>query len=259
MRAEQLAPVSINAGTASRRLDIQGLRAVAVLFVVVYHAGLPLPGGFVGVDIFFVISGFVITSMLHREWLSSSRINFGRFYWRRFKRLTPALALVVVVTVLLSALLLSPMGPQQNAALTGLGSIALVANFVIASTTSGYFDAAAETNPLLNTWSLSVEEQFYVFFPSFLVFGWYLARRKAWLRSSPLVIVAVVGSLRSDLCDQSLQGSVTCSLVTFSSCWDSSVPLRASGSSPLVPCSPWSSCGVLCAQHERRVYVGSRG
>lgn len=195
MSADQLSPVTVNAGTASRRLDIQGLRAIAVLFVVVYHAGLPLPGGFVGVDIFFVISGFVITLMLHREWLSSSRVNFGRFYWRRFKRLTPALALVVVVTVLLSALLLSPLGPQQNAALTGLGSIGLVANFVIASTTSGYFDAAAETNPLLNTWSLSVEEQFYLFFPAVLVFGWYLARRQSSLRSSPLVIVAVVGIL----------------------------------------------------------------
>ena len=192
---ENFSPVYASTGTSSRRLDIQGLRAIAVLFVVVYHAGLPLPGGFVGVDIFFVISGFVITLMLHREWLTTGRVDLGRFYWRRFKRLTPALALVVVVTVLLSALLLSPLGPQQNAALTGLGAMGLVANFVIASTTNGYFDVAAETNPLLNSWSLSVEEQFYVFFPAVLIFGWYLARRQSWLRLSPLVIVSVVGIL----------------------------------------------------------------
>ena len=79
------------AGGRNRRLDIQGLRAVAVLMVVAFHAGLPVPGGFVGVDVFFVISGFVITAMLMREWTSTGRIRLGRFYVRRFKRLTPAL------------------------------------------------------------------------------------------------------------------------------------------------------------------------
>jgi len=91
---------------SSRRLDIQGLRALAVLAVVAFHAGLHVPGGFVGVDVFFVISGFVITSMLQREWEATGRIRFGAFYLRRFKRLTPALAVMVTVTAIVSALVL---------------------------------------------------------------------------------------------------------------------------------------------------------
>jgi peptidoglycan/LPS O-acetylase OafA/YrhL len=165
---------------------------VAVLLVVAFHARLPVPGGFVGVDVFFVISGFVITAMLQREWLAHGRIRFREFYVRRFKRLTPALALMVTVTVIASALLLSPLGTQQTAAQTAIGAMLLVANVVIARTTGGYFDAPAEANPLLNTWSLSVEEQFYLAFPFVLVLGWLLLRRSARARFAPLLIVAAV-------------------------------------------------------------------
>ncbi|MGH3556271.1 MAG: acyltransferase family protein [Mycobacterium sp.] len=170
------------------RLDIQGLRAVAVLLVVAFHAGLPVPGGFVGVDVFFVISGFVITGMIQRERSSTGRFRFGRFYLRRFKRLTPALALLVAVTMVLSFCLLSPFGAQQIAAQTGLGAMLLIANFVIAQATGGYFDAPAESNPLLNTWTLSVEEQFYLMFPAILLLGWALCRRG---RRIPWVTVLV--------------------------------------------------------------------
>jgi len=161
----------------NRRDDIQGLRALAVGFVVAFHAGLPVPGGFLGVDVFFVISGFVITAMLAREWVRTQTLRFSTFYARRFRRLTPALALLVAVVVLLSALIESPMGDQQIAAKTGLGALLLSANIVIAETTGGYFDAPAASNPLLNTWSLSVEEQFYLIFPLVLFLGWRLARR----------------------------------------------------------------------------------
>src|SRR3954451_13550006 len=99
---------------SGRRVDVQGLRAVAVLAVVAFHAGLPVPGGFAGVDVFFVISGFVITRTLLREWQETGRIDFAAFYKRRFKRLTPALALVVSVTVVAAALFLSPLGAQQR-------------------------------------------------------------------------------------------------------------------------------------------------
>ncbi len=157
---------------------VQGLRAVAVLAVVTYHAGLPVGGGFVGVDMFFVISGFVITAMLEREWSKHGRIRFGNFYLRRFRRLTPALAVVVCVTLVGSLLFLSPLGPQQTAAYTGLGAMFIAANAVIAGTTGGYFDAPAESNPLLHTWSLSVEEQFYLVFPVLLAIAWLLGRRK---------------------------------------------------------------------------------
>jgi peptidoglycan/LPS O-acetylase OafA/YrhL len=176
----------------ARRLDVQGLRAVAVLMVIAYHAGVPLPGGFVGVDIFFVISGFVITLMLLAEHARTGRLRLGQFYLRRFRRLTPALALMVLVTTAASVLLLAPFGTQQVAAKTGVGAMLLVANVVIARSTGGYFDAPAETNPLLHTWSLSVEEQFYLVFPGLLLFGWFLARRttrRTW------VLVALVGGL----------------------------------------------------------------
>jgi len=158
---------------------VQGLRAIAVLAVVTYHAGLPVGGGFVGVDMFFVISGFVITAMLEREWSKHGRIRFGNFYLRRFRRLTPALAVVVCVTLVGALLFLSPLGPQQNVAYTALGAMFISANAVIAGTTGGYFDAPAESNPLLHTWSLSVEEQFYLLFPALLAIAWLLSRRRA--------------------------------------------------------------------------------
>ncbi len=180
---------------SSRRPDIQGLRAIAVIMVVVFHAGLPVPGGFVGVDVFFVISGFVITGMLHREWLDNGRIRFANFYLRRFKRLTPALALMVSSTVLIGFFVLSPFGQQQNVAATAIGALFMCANFVITIATGGYFDAPAETNPLLNTWSLSVEEQFYLAFPAILVLGWWLARRHGWMRHSPVFIVGCVAAI----------------------------------------------------------------
>lgn len=187
-------------GKQAWRPDIQGLRAVAVLVVVGFHAGLPVPGGFVGVDVFFVISGFVITGMLGREWARDGRISFARFYLRRFKRLTPALAVLICVTVILSAFVLSPLGTQQTVAKTAIGAVLLVANFVIASTTGGYFDAPAATNPLLNTWSLSVEEQFYLVFPLVLAGGWLCARRASILRFVPHALVALVAVASFALC-----------------------------------------------------------
>ena len=160
-----------------RRRDIQGLRAIAVLLVVVFHAELPVPGGFVGVDVFFVISGFVITAMLMREWARYGRVRFGHFYFRRFLRLTPALALIVAVVALASILLQNPFGAQQTTARTGMGAMLLSANYVIGHAAGDYFADNATTNPLLHTWSLSVEEQFYLVFPALLVLAWLLVRR----------------------------------------------------------------------------------
>lgn len=176
---------------SARRPDIQGLRAVAVGMVLAYHAGLPTPGGFTGVDVFFVISGFVITAMLEREWLRNGRLALGRFYLRRFRRLTPALALLLTIILALSPLLLSPLGPQQHALFTGLGALTLSANLVVTATTVGYFDLAAETNAFLHTWSLSVEEQFYLAFPLLLVLAWRLGRR----RGSAMAPFVVVGGV----------------------------------------------------------------
>jgi peptidoglycan/LPS O-acetylase OafA/YrhL len=176
----------------SRRPDIQGLRAIAVLTVVAFHAGLPMPGGFIGVDIFFVISGFVITAMLHREWAATGSLQFGRFYLRRFKRLTPALALIVAVTSVISILVQSPFGEQQTTAKTAIGAMFLAANFVISRITGGYFDAPAQTNPLLHTWSLSVEEQFYLVFPLVLAVAWSLLRRGNKFQLAPVALVTLI-------------------------------------------------------------------
>jgi peptidoglycan/LPS O-acetylase OafA/YrhL len=190
LKAEAL-PVE-RAVSDGRRSDIQGLRAVAVLLVVAFHAGLPVPGGFAGVDIFFVISGFVIAGMIHREHSSTGRFRFGRFYLRRFKRLTPALALMVGVTMFISFFLLSPFGAQQTAAQTGVGAMLIGANFVIARATGGYFDAPAEANPLLHTWSLSVEEQFYLIFPAILLLGWVVSQRGGRRMAAVMALVSTV-------------------------------------------------------------------
>ncbi|TFB96819.1 acyltransferase [Cryobacterium adonitolivorans] len=189
---DRVEKTQLQAVSSHRRGDIQGLRAVAVLMVLVFHAGLPLPGGFVGVDVFFVISGFVITAMLAREWAATRRIRFGEFYLKRFLRLTPALAAMVATTVVVSAFVLSPLGPQQTTAATAAGSLLLAANWVISATTGGYFDTSAGANPLLNTWSLSVEEQFYVVFPAILALGWILGRRHRRLRYVAVIVVSAV-------------------------------------------------------------------
>lgn len=174
------------------RLDIQGLRAFAVLTVLAYHAGLPVPGGFIGVDVFFVISGFVITGALMREWESTGGLRVGRFALRRYWRLTPALAAVVLFTVLVSSLLQSPLGAQQATSATAIGALLLAANGVIAHISGGYFDGPAESNPLLHTWSLSVEEQFYLVFPILMLCGWLVARKLGWRRIGPIAVVVLI-------------------------------------------------------------------
>jgi peptidoglycan/LPS O-acetylase OafA/YrhL len=160
--------MSAHRSTGHIRADVQGLRALAVLLVVAFHAGLPLPAGFVGVDVFFVISGFVITGLILRQ-LDAGRFSLVEFYVRRIKRLLPALILMLVVVLVLSFLLESPLGPQQTTAKTGVGAMLLVANMVILRTSGDYFDAAAISNPLLHVWSLSVEEQFYLGFSVLLL------------------------------------------------------------------------------------------
>lgn len=180
-------------GTASTthvwRADIQGLRALAVVLVVTNHAGLPVPGGFVGVDVFFVISGFVICGLLVRELETRGAVDVKRFYRRRFLRLTPALGAMVGVVAFLSFAILSPLGTQQTTGSTGIAAMLLVANFVIARQVGDYFGPAADMNPLLHTWSLSLEEQYYLAFPALLIGAWFFGRRRG--RQLPLALAAL--------------------------------------------------------------------
>jgi len=146
--------------------------------VVAFHAGLPLPGGFIGVDMFFVISGFVIMTMLQRQRERTGTISLVTFYTRRMRRLLPALAVLLVFVAVASTLLLSPFGPQQVTGKTGVAASLFSANFQLARAPGGgYFGLAAENNALLHTWSLSVEEQFYFVFPAFLIAAWWLGAR----------------------------------------------------------------------------------
>ena len=165
---------------SKRRADIQGLRAVAVAMVVAYHAGIPPTGGYIGVDVFFVISGFVVGGALLRELRRGSGLGFRSFYARRVRRLLPALALLTTVVAAASTLLLSPLTTQRSTARTGIAASLFAANIQLASVPkAGYFGVASSTNALLHTWSLSVEEQFYLGFPALLAGLWWLATRRA--------------------------------------------------------------------------------
>jgi peptidoglycan/LPS O-acetylase OafA/YrhL len=157
------------------QLDI--LRGLAVLAVVAFHARLPWSsGGFVGVDVFFVLSGFLITRLLVVELEATGTIALRAFEARRVRRLWPALALVVVATLVLGVLLWSPLewrGLRRDAA----AGASYLANISFALRNVAYFDQPLEEGPLLHLWSLGVEEQFYLCWPLILLGTWWLARR----------------------------------------------------------------------------------
>lgn len=152
-------------GKLKFRPDIEGLRGIAVLLVVLYHAGVTwLPGGFVGVDVFFVLSGYLITRMLLEELQATGRVNLVAFYARRARRLIPAAALTILVTVAIGWLVLSPLA-QLQALKTGLSAATYWSNLRFALEAGDYFGANLGRDPLLHTWSLAVEEQFYLAWP----------------------------------------------------------------------------------------------
>ncbi|MDJ0823408.1 MAG: acyltransferase family protein [Paracoccaceae bacterium] len=145
------------------RSEIDGLRAIAVLSVVLYHFGLPLQGGFVGVDIFFVISGFLIGGILWREYDQTGRIWLRNFYVRRFRRLAPAFFVMALVTTAFGWLILLPFEFREYG--KSLIAATVYLSNVLFFRQAGYFDTASEDKPLLHTWSLAVEEQFYIVLP----------------------------------------------------------------------------------------------
>jgi peptidoglycan/LPS O-acetylase OafA/YrhL len=151
------------------RPDIEGLRALAVGLVIASHAGLPfLRGGFVGVDVFFVLSGFLITSLLMQEISSSGTVNFARFYARRARRLLPAAIIMVVVVCGAEAIVTSPLA-QFNLLKAALATVLYSSNLYFAHLQLQYFAQPSATNPMLHTWSLAVEEQFYLLWPVLLL------------------------------------------------------------------------------------------
>lgn len=169
------------------RPEIDGLRALAVIPVILFHAGFQLfSGGFVGVDIFFVISGYLITTIILTE-LEAGRFSILNFYERRARRILPALFMIMAMCLPFAWLWLMPSDAKEF-------SESAIAVLVFASNIffwrqSDYFDAATELKPLLHTWSLGVEEQFYVLFPMFLMFAWRLGRKRI------VVLLAVMALL----------------------------------------------------------------
>ena len=158
------------------RDDIQGLRAIAVLTVIASHAGVPfLPGGFVGVDVFFVISGFLISQLLFREVEKSGKVSIPAFYARRARRILPAATLVTIATIVASAIWLSAVD-LLAVVKDALWATFFAANIHFAAVGTDYFAQEEPPSPLQHYWSLSVEEQFYLVWPALLLVLVLLAR-----------------------------------------------------------------------------------
>lgn len=177
------------------RPDIDGLRAIAVTTVVAYHTGISwVSGGYLGVDIFFVISGYLITGLLLADIRAFDRVLIIDFYARRFRRILPTLVLVALATVFASALLLSAaLGEVQRVSGSAIAALLFSANLYFLHLSANYFSVRADYQPLLHTWSLSVEEQFYLIWPTLLAVTHAVTRRSRspifWLN---LVLIAVV-------------------------------------------------------------------
>ena len=175
------------APTLGYRVEIDGLRAVAVLAVVLFHARLGCPGGYVGVDVFFVISGFLITSLILRD-LDASKFSLIDFWERRVRRIAPALTVWVAATLAAGWFLYFPDDFDR------LGQAVVAQGLVLSNVYYGwkidYFTPGTDAFPLLHTWSLAVEEQFYIALPLILVGirKW----RPTWLR--PLLWIACIAS-----------------------------------------------------------------
>lgn len=175
------------------RSEIDGLRAIAVLPVIFFHAGLEfLSGGYVGVDVFFVISGYLITSIILSE-IEQGKFSLANFYERRARRILPALFVVMLVSLPFAWLWLLPSDMKDFA--RSLIAVPLFSSNILFWQESGYWGTANELKPMLHTWSLAVEEQYYIFFPIFLMILWKI--RKRWIFSS-LIVIAVISLLASN-------------------------------------------------------------
>ncbi|MFJ5234972.1 acyltransferase family protein [Kitasatospora sp. NPDC088391] len=172
------------------RPDIEGLRAVAVLAVLAFHAAVPgFAGGFVGVDVFFVISGYLITGLLRTETANNGRVRLGEFYSRRARRLLPSAAVVLAVVAVLGALLTAPLR-RADLERDVLASALSVANWRFIAEQTDYLAAGRDPSALLHFWSLAVEEQFYLLWAPLLA----LAARWAWRRRTLLGLTLLLGA-----------------------------------------------------------------
>ena len=154
------------------RPEIDTLRAISVFAVIIYHAGfydkLFFPGGYLGVDIFFVISGYLISKLILKEIFKTKKFNIKKFYERRARRILPALIFVTITTLIFSFLILLP-SSLVNFANSVISSLGFLSNYYFYFSGQEYASESSLLKPLLHTWSLSVEEQFYIIFPILII------------------------------------------------------------------------------------------
>jgi peptidoglycan/LPS O-acetylase OafA/YrhL len=239
---------SVTPRKSAFRPDVEGLRAVAVGVVLLYHAGVPFaPGGYVGVDVFFVISGFLITGLLVRELEKTGTVSISRFYSRRAKRLLPLTVVVLAFVVAVSWPLFDPVRMDE----VSLGVIAsglYFMNWLLAFRATDYFAAGLEASPVQHFWTLAVEEQFYLVWPALLLAAAWWSRRVGWsLRSVLAMAFAAVAaaSLSYSVYSTEVQAGAAY-FSTFTRGWE----LALGGMLALVPTSwfgllPRAASGVM--------------
>ena len=175
------------------RADIDGLRALAIIPVLFYHVGVPgFAGGFVGVDVFFVISGYLICGLIDAD-IRSGSFSLGNFYKRRILRILPALFVMFLVTSVLAYAYCLPVELQEYS--KSLASAVGSASNIYFAETAGYFDAPAATKPLLHTWSLGVEEQFYLIAPLLMLLAYRFLPKCAKLAFAILAVLSFAAAL----------------------------------------------------------------
>jgi len=247
LRGDRFLTSGDESGTAPEdrpfRPDVEGLRAIAVLLVVLYHSGVSaLSGGYIGVDVFFVISGFVITGVLLRERVSSGRTSILAFYGRRCRRIIPAATLVIIVTVALSYFVLG-VGAGGRTATDARWAAVFLANFHFSAVGTNYLGSQLPASPLQNYWSLSVEEQFYVAYPTlFLLLASIRTRLSLRARLAVGLLVVIGASLFFSITDTATHATSSYfspltrawelalgGLVVVGTPWLKKVPVRIAG------------------------------